>query len=61
MAISTAQGSGPIFLDNLACSGEESELLECDRISSLGLGLYSELCDHSNDVGVLCEGEGSSV
>ena len=47
------QGAGPIFLDQLRCSGTESSLLECDRFA--GLGLHS--CDHSQDAGVSCIGE----
>jgi len=41
----------PIFLDNLACDGEESSILACPR-SMLGL----HQCDHSQDSGVQCFG-----
>ena len=41
----------PIFLDNLACDGEESSILACPR-SMLGL----HQCDHSQDTGVQCFG-----
>ena len=44
--------SGPIFLDQLHCSGEESSLLECRRFA--GLGLYT--CDHFHEAGVRCPG-----
>ena len=46
-------GTGPIFLDQLGCSGTESSLLQCNRFA--GLGLHS--CDHSQDAGVSCIGE----
>ena len=45
-------GSGPIFLDEVHCSGTEISLLECNRFSLLGL----HMCQHSQDVGVDCEG-----
>ncbi|XP_019861944.1 PREDICTED: scavenger receptor cysteine-rich type 1 protein M130-like [Amphimedon queenslandica] len=43
------QGTGPIVLDNVVCSGNESNLLAC---SSYILGTHN--CDHSEDVGVSC-------
>ena len=42
--------SGPILLDNLECSGEESSLLECGH-NSLG----DSDCGHGEDVGLMCE------
>ena len=46
--------SGPIFLDELRCSGDEQSLLDCPTgISELGL----TNCDHSQDVWVRCRGE----
>ncbi|XP_064384592.1 deleted in malignant brain tumors 1 protein-like isoform X4 [Halichondria panicea] len=44
-------GTGPIFLDNLACSGDEETLLQCDFYSR-SVGLHD--CLHSQDVGVTC-------
>ena len=46
-------GTGPIFLDQLRCSGIENSVLECERFA--GLGLHS--CDHSQNAGVSCAGE----
>ena len=46
-----APGSGPIFLSNLMCEGNEKTLLECT--TSL-IGLHS--CDHTQDVWVECRG-----
>ncbi len=46
-------GTGPIFLDNLACSGDEETLLQCDFYSR-SVGLHD--CLHSQDVGVTCRG-----
>ena len=45
-------GSGPIFLDEVHCSGTEMSLLECDMFAPVGV----HMCVHSQDVGVHCEG-----
>ncbi|XP_071954285.1 scavenger receptor cysteine-rich domain superfamily protein-like [Antedon mediterranea] len=50
---SAAYGEGnaasPILLDNVACSGSESNILDC---SSRGLNVHD--CGHSEDAGVIC-------
>ena len=46
------QGSGPILLDNLQCTGEEISLLEC--VDSGDITVHD--CQHSEDAGVRCEG-----
>ena len=45
-------GSGPIFLDQLQCTGSEQSLLECGMGRAVGL----HRCDHSMDVGIRCTG-----
>ena len=45
------QGTGPIFLDNVGCSGSETTLLSC---SHNGIGI--ENCGHHEDAGVTCPG-----
>ena len=43
------QGTGPIFLDDLGCTGMESSLLSC---SHRGIGVHN--CGHHEDAGVVC-------
>ncbi|XP_042299721.1 deleted in malignant brain tumors 1 protein-like, partial [Sceloporus undulatus] len=46
------QGSGPIWLERVNCSGKEASLSECHQ------GPWGEhSCDHSQDVSVECSGQ----
>jgi len=42
-------GNGPIFLDDVACRGNETNLADCPHG---GVGIHN--CDHSEDAGVIC-------
>ena len=42
-------GSGVIWLDNVECLGQESDIAECERSE-----WASHNCDHSEDAGVIC-------
>ena len=45
-----SQGSGPIFVTQLECGGDEMSILECP------FDLDTSDCSHSNDAGVQCYG-----
>ena len=43
------EGSGPIFLDDVMCSGLEYKVFDC-----MHRGLEIHNCHHSKDAGVAC-------
>ena len=49
-------GTGPIFSNDLNCTGREINLLECPKTTREG-----RRCYHINDVGVVCKGPGPGV
>ena len=46
------QGTSPILMSGVDCSGQESNLLEC-----LYQPFSNSLCTHYHDVGIKCEGK----
>ena len=47
-----SQGSGPIFLDEVACDGEEGRIMECGGTAP---GVHT--CTHNQDVAIRCIGK----
>lgn len=43
------QGIGPIWVDNLACNGDEAQLLDC------GYDSHTADCSHLEDAGLRCQ------
>lgn len=51
-------GLGPVFLDELGCSGKEDDIINCEHRP---LGFPNTDCTHSDDAGVECPGKGISA
>ncbi|NWI14412.1 DMBT1 protein, partial [Crypturellus soui] len=45
------EGTGPVLLDELACTGDEESLTQCPH---QGLGVHN--CRHKEDAGIVCAG-----
>ena len=45
--------SGPIWIDNVRCTGSESSILNCTHN---GIGVLASSCDHLDESGVECPG-----
>ena len=58
-AVGTAffgQGDGDIILDEMSCTGTESDISECTHN-----GYLNHDCSHSEDAGVVCSGGGTQI
>ena len=53
MFINFGPGTGPIFLDDVGCTGSEARLDGCPHN---GIAIHD--CDHSEDAGVVCSQQG---
>ena len=49
------RGVGPILLDEVGCTGSETNLADCSHI---GIGVHN--CVHAEDAGVICPQGGCS-
>ena len=52
LAATYGVGNGPIFLDNLDCTGKEENLLGCSVDKRA-----EHVCTHEEDAGAKCGGE----
>ena len=48
------QGTGPIFLDEVGCFGNETSLLDCSAVTQHN-------CGHNEDAGVRCVTNGKHI
>ena len=46
--------TGPVWFDNLRCTGSESSIFNCTHN---GVGVQALYCNHRNDAGVECSGK----
>ena len=49
------QGFGPIFLDDLLCTGRETRIIDCPRSTSTGVGDIDFCRGHLDDAGLRCQ------
>ena len=48
------QGTGPIWLDDLLCRGNERRIVDCP-VSTGGIGMVDFCNGHADDAGVTCQ------
>ena len=53
------QGTGPIWLDNVQCTGSETHLFNCENSGDLGIHVHD--CGHHEDAGVACNTTGKTI
>lgn len=57
LAAKFGEGTGPVWLNNLYCTGHEDHILQCPSSYPLGFSGFS----HANDVGVICSSDEGPV
>ena len=51
-AVDYGTGTGPIYLNGLNCTGNETLITDCQTLNPGGV----RFCSHADDVGVICRG-----
>ena len=51
------EGNGPIWLSHLECKGDELSIFDCPTDYRHPIGSADFYCEHTQDVGVKCQGQ----
>ncbi|RDD42220.1 Mucin-like protein, partial [Trichoplax sp. H2] len=53
---SLGQGTGPIWLEGISCTGSEYNILDCSN-----KGWQNTDCNHNEDIGLVCKGDSNTL